>query len=560
MASTTSKRKPTTACKQPTTNVEKPEEYSGTNPAKALVTECLIEDIPIQQIKPHASNRNLKGDSSIYDLADSIATFGQLEPATVRATGDSKYPYELLSGERRYRALMELKRDTIRATVVRENSDDALVRLAAANSNRRDLNAVERAELISKLMRPISEGGSGLERAAAGKAVGLNSDSGTKNALRILRLPESIRTMIISGKLSERAARRLIPLLEIPAMMEKIESDLLDEENRVELMTTDEWPYWLEWTFSQFTRPMDDREISNWQVDKTFHGCDKMLFKPTAEQLQELNPIEFQVAGEKYIATTNMKLWDKLQTKALERRSVSRARNGNAKKKLDGAAPALSPEEQAEIDKENRAEADRRLKNFTAEWKSMALRCQLALNATETQKLSTLGFVIEAYLQSNRMQDIVSLAYDEADAQAKSLKSGWGSPIRLPVSHGVRYLVDWWRLMLWPVSCKPTKSKEIPGAGELPDLSKLPALQHHLVDQLSEFCGISMRDFWKSTTEEGPQQQLLTVWLGRHTIHQLQIRCKELKLSTKLEKRGELVTALIKSHSEKMLPIPKALV
>lgn len=88
-----------------------------------------IIEIELAKIKPHEQNRDLDGDQSIEELAESIRILGQLEPATVRELFQGEYSYELLSGERRYRALKKLGKQTIRAVVTSDDRTEGLVRL-----------------------------------------------------------------------------------------------------------------------------------------------------------------------------------------------------------------------------------------------------------------------------------------------------------------------------------------------------------------------------------------------------------------------------------------------
>ncbi|MFO0202276.1 MAG: ParB/RepB/Spo0J family partition protein, partial [Alphaproteobacteria bacterium] len=306
----------------------------------SLKSSNTIIDIDLEDIKPHVGNRDLSSDESIEELAMSIEQLGQLEPATVRECPNGEYTFELLSGERRYRALQKLGRSTIRATVVRDDQPSGLVRLAAANSQRRDLNAIERAELIVRLMAPIAEGGSGLSRAAAGQAVGLQSDSGVKNAIRMLKLPESIKKLVRNGDLSERASRKLIAFVDHPAIIREIERNLSDEEARVELASMEHWPYWLENIIEDNTRPMDKTERSASDLVKGCWARYPMLFIPTDEDLAALAPFELVDGKETMRVTANCKLWDSLQ-KPLVEAEYNNSRSG-AKKKASATTRSVS--------------------------------------------------------------------------------------------------------------------------------------------------------------------------------------------------------------------------
>ncbi|AMV34555.1 Nucleoid occlusion protein [Pirellula sp. SH-Sr6A] len=560
MASTTAKRKTTKPIKNKSTE-PKWEEVSGSEQLRELAHANEIHDIPLSKIRPHANNRKLWNDNSIDELAESIHELGQLEPATVRATNDSKYPYELLSGERRFRALGKLGKTSIRATIVSEETPDALVRMAAANSNRRDLDPIERAELIVLLMQPIEQGGSGLNRLAAGKAVGFQSESGTKNALRMLRLPKSIRDMVKNGKLSERAARKLIPFVDHDEFMSEIESELRDDDSRADLIAEEGWPYWLERLFDQHTRPMDERERSTGNLVQGYWGHHKMLFTPTEEQMVQLVPATFSDNGEKMVVTFNCDLWDELQKPLVKRIFEKRNRLPNGKVSAGDIEKPLSSEDKAAEESSKRIEANKRLKDYSAKWGSMALRLQLTHSALGADMMTTFPFLLRAYLQSNRFDHLADWSFAECDIETKPIKGAWGPPAKMPITANTTTIVSMWRLMLWPVSSKERSPEGLSAKGELPDLEKLPHIQDHLVKALAKRCSVGMIDFWREAQQEqGPQKQLLGVWLGRHTTEQLLKLCTELKLQPSVSKKSELVEFVLRSHdSKKSLSIPKAI-
>ncbi|XZE36525.1 ParB/RepB/Spo0J family partition protein [Pirellulaceae bacterium SH501] len=560
MASTTAKRKTTKPTKNKSTE-PKWEDVSGSEPLRELAQANEIHEIPLSKIRPHANNRKLWNDNSIDELAESIRELGQLEPATVRATNDPKYPYELLSGERRFRALGKLGKSSIRATIVSEETPDALVRMAAANSNRRDLDPIERAELIVLLMQPIEKGGSGLDRLAAGKAVGFQSESGTKNALRMLRLPKSIRDMVKNGKLSERAARKLIPFVDHDDFMSEIESELRDDDSRADLIAEDGWPFWLERLFDERTRPMDEREISTGNLVPGYWGRHKMLFTPTEEQMVQLAPATFSDNGEKMVVTFNCDLWDRLQTPFVKKIFEKGNRLPNRKASASEPGKPLSSEEKATEENLKRIEANKRLKDYSAKWVCMALRLQLTQSALGADMMTTFPFLLRAYLYSNRFDYLADWAFAECDIETKPISGPWGPPTKMPITANTTSIVSMWRLMLWPVSSKERSPEGLAAKGNLPDLDKLPHIQDHLVKALAKRCSVGVLDFWRdAVNEDGPQKQLLGVWLGRHTTEQLLKLCKELKLQPSVSKKSELVEFVLSSHqSKKSLPIPKAI-
>lgn len=518
--------------------------------------------IPLAEIKPHESNRDLLFDESIDQLADSIRELGQLEPATVREThSGTKYRYELISGERRFHALSKLGRPTIRAVVVLDTPSNGLVRLAAANSQRKDLNAIERAELIVMLMKPVADGGSGLSREAAGKAVGLNSESGTKNALRMLKLPESIKKLVRSGELSERASRKLIPFADHPTIVKEIERDIKIDGRLTELAAEENWPWWLESIVESNTRPMDKKTERS--ASDLVKGCwtrFPKLFEATDEQLAALAPFELHDGNDTMLVTANCKLWDSLQKPLVEER-FNNDRSGTKKKTTtrsvsEGSTKKLTPaQEKAEAARKAK-EAKERIERFTILWVGYALRCQLAEQATEEQRYATLGFLVQSLHTKHDLNQAIDTAYADSNVKLSNVgKKYSGSAETVPEQNEYCWIEDWWASMLWP---------SVPGS--LPEVDKLPGMSGDAVRALATRCKVTMRHFWKAAAiDDSDQRRLLSMWLGRHTTEQLKAMCDTMgKLTTfhkpALNTRSALVDFLLAGHEPaKLLPIPKEL-
>lgn len=517
-----------------------------------------ILEIELSKIKPHDHNRDLAGDESIDELAESIRLMGQLEPATVRELFNGqlhgKYSFELLSGERRFRALQKLGRATIRAVVAGDDQVEGLVRLAAANSQRKDLNAIERAELIVQLMKPVSKGGSGLSREAAGKAVGLNSESGTKNALRMLKLPKSIKSLVVSGELSERASRKLIPFVDHPEIVKAIEKNLAHSEHRVELAAEDGWPWWLEVAVEDHTRPMDKRAIGAIDLVKGCYSQYPMLFQPTDEQLDKLQPFELQDGKETMKLTSNTKLWDELQKPLVEAKfNADRSPKKSSKETMAAKTEKkLTPAQEKAENARKAKEAQERLDRFTELWITYALRCQLAHQTIAEVRYATLGYLVQALRTKHDVSVTIDAAYLESGLKTKAVGKGYDSPEQLIVTNEYTWIEDWWENMLWPQVA----------SRELPDVEKLPGMSGESVRVLADRCKVTMRDFWKSAAEpDGYQRLLLAMWFGRHTTDQLLAMCEAMAKKPTVSKRSELVEFLLGLHlPNRLLPIPKGLV
>jgi ParB family chromosome partitioning protein len=142
--------------------------------------------------------------ASLEELAGSIREHGILQPILVRRKRGSPDSYEIIGGERRWRAAQAAQLHTV-PVVIRDLGDrEAMAAGLVENLQRQDLNAVEEAEGYKRLLEEF-----GLTQEALGTAVG-KSRSHVANTLRLLALPEQVRTLVRLGTISAGHARALI--------------------------------------------------------------------------------------------------------------------------------------------------------------------------------------------------------------------------------------------------------------------------------------------------------------------------------------------------------------
>ncbi len=150
-----------------------------------------------------AQPRKTFNNETIAALAESIKANGMLQPITVHSVGDR---YEIVAGERRYRACRLLKMDKIPA-IIKELSPRQVSELALVeNLQREDLNPIEEAMAIETLMREFS-----LTQQEVSSRIGFSRPA-IANAVRLLQLDSKIQAMISSGELSAGHGRALAAL------------------------------------------------------------------------------------------------------------------------------------------------------------------------------------------------------------------------------------------------------------------------------------------------------------------------------------------------------------
>ncbi len=164
-----------------------------------------VTSVPVESLEP--SSFQPRGDfdpASMAELVDSIRSRGILQPLLVRRHPSEAERYQIIAGERRWRAAQQAGLHTV-PTLVRELSDsDAMAAALVENLQRQDLNAMEEAEGYQRL---VDEFGLTQERLA--EAIG-KSRSHVANTLRLRQLPPTVQAEVRKGSLSAGHARALL--------------------------------------------------------------------------------------------------------------------------------------------------------------------------------------------------------------------------------------------------------------------------------------------------------------------------------------------------------------
>lgn len=169
----------------------------------------VITSLPIAALQAGKYQPRTRMDPvSLTELADSIRAQGVIQPILVRriATAASGDRYEIIAGERRYRAAQQAGLREV-PVLVRDVADNAALAMALIeNIQREDLNPLEVAQGLARLIEEF-----GLTQELAGQAVG-RSRSAAANLLRLLQLPKPIQDMLYAGSLDMGHARALLTL------------------------------------------------------------------------------------------------------------------------------------------------------------------------------------------------------------------------------------------------------------------------------------------------------------------------------------------------------------
>lgn len=164
-----------------------------------------IQELPIASIQPSPYQaRRTFSSQALQELALSIRQHGLLQPISVRALPGGRY--QLIAGERRLRACRLIGQATIRAVVLSVDEHQAALLCMVENLQREGLHFFEEAEGFASLIRVH-----GLTQEQVAERLG-KQQSTIANKLRLLRLPQQVREIVIRCGLSERHARALLRL------------------------------------------------------------------------------------------------------------------------------------------------------------------------------------------------------------------------------------------------------------------------------------------------------------------------------------------------------------
>ena len=162
-----------------------------------------LRDLPLELIRPNPEQPRTRFDpASITSLAASIADAGIVQPLIVRPLPDGRY--ELIAGERRWRAAREAGVQTVPAIVRDEAEADRLQTALIENVAREDLSPVDEARACAALVEDL-----GLSKEELARRLG-RSRSAISNLIRLLELPDEVLELLASGELSEGHGRAIL--------------------------------------------------------------------------------------------------------------------------------------------------------------------------------------------------------------------------------------------------------------------------------------------------------------------------------------------------------------
>ena len=183
--------------------------------------EKIVIEIPVDKIIPNPYQpRKVFSVNSLEELSKSIKEYGVLQPITVREKGDK---YELVAGERRFRAVKLAELETIPAIINNMSEESSAVLALLENLQREDLNFIEESLAYENLIKVHN-----FTQQQLAEKLGKNQST-IANKLRILKLPNTVKEFLVENGLTERHARALLKLPNEELMMEIVKKVVKQE-------------------------------------------------------------------------------------------------------------------------------------------------------------------------------------------------------------------------------------------------------------------------------------------------------------------------------------------
>jgi len=188
-----------------------------------LIMYKTVSYVKVEKIMPNRSQpRQIFNDDALNELAQSIETYGIIQPISLRIFDESTF--EIVAGERRFRAAKLIGLSEVPSIIVDLDEKDSAFVALLENVQREDLNFIEEAEAYSKLLKDYN-----YTQGQLAEVIG-KKQSTIANKLRILKLPKEIRCMLIENRLTERHGRALLKLpneeLQLEVLKKVIDKEL----------------------------------------------------------------------------------------------------------------------------------------------------------------------------------------------------------------------------------------------------------------------------------------------------------------------------------------------
>ena len=286
-----------------------------------------LRTVAVDQIVPaQANHRKIFDQTELEQLADSIRQHGILQPLLLRPRPDAFPPFEIVAGERRWRAAQLVGLHDVPAQIVELGGLQASLAMLEENIRRVDLSPIERAYAIRTLM-----GEHRLTQQEVGKIIGVRQGQ-VSNELRLLNLPAVWQERLENREIAPTLVRPLLPYCDIPGLLESISIDVDEGETLDEFEIRER----LKLAIKSNSRSMQFDE--NWMPFSDPNPKRRHFKKCSAADKQALKPrtIELLNVWEGQERTFELEVFDRLNAKPLAERQALYEAEQSRRKKASG--------------------------------------------------------------------------------------------------------------------------------------------------------------------------------------------------------------------------------
>ena len=303
------------------------------NDKKDKIVNVSVEDILPNRFQP----RLAFDEKELNSLSESIAKYGIIQPIVLRQIGDK---YEIIAGERRYKATVLAGLKTIPA-IINNTDDNTSAEIALLeNLQRKDLTVIEEAQSFKKLIDR------GFTQEEISSKLGV-SQSSIANKIRLLNLPKQVQDALLYSKISERHARSLLSLNDSEKQVELL--DRIVKEKLTVRQTEDEIAKLLNKNIVEDDIPegirkfIENNEISTINEPKFIEKLDTEVSQEE-DRKQELNPFQTKFEDnlkkiEEEIKNQNDSYYDKIINNDLRNKSLDIVDLGNHMEEINEDNP-----------------------------------------------------------------------------------------------------------------------------------------------------------------------------------------------------------------------------
>lgn len=300
-------------------------------------TQPTLSMVPISDIIPADDNHRKTFDkSALQELADSIKQHGILQPLLLRLTPDAHPAYQIIAGERRFRAAQLAGLTSVPAQIVERDGLPASLAMLEENVRRVDLSPIERANAIQSLIDLH-----GLTQKEVGQMLGVTQGQ-VSNELRLLDLPPTLQAEVASGAIAPYLIRPALRFADVPDVLESLTASLLSEDGP---HTEDRVARHLSNSILAASRSMQFN--AHWQPYDPLSTEDRHFTDFSAKDLKRLDVRKCDALGGEERAF-NVAVFDELNEAPLSERTKAKAAL-KAKNKADKSSPTASKKKPADV-------------------------------------------------------------------------------------------------------------------------------------------------------------------------------------------------------------------